>query len=106
MVGGDGVFDAPELRDWWDVARSALARLARSSSRIDLIDDGPVPAIAVRGANGIVPVATRHPFWRDEGPVVAPLIDAARQAFGPNMRWIDTFELSRRPFVVIARHMR
>lgn len=105
MIGGDGAFDSPELRDWHDTAHSALARLTRSSSRIDLIDDAPLPAIAVRGSNGSIPIVTRHPFWRDNGPVVAPLVDAARQAFGPNLRWIDSFELARRPFAVIARHV-
>jgi hypothetical protein len=106
MIGGDGAFDAPELRDWWDVARAALARLARSSSRIELIEDGPLPAISVRGASGTVPIVTRHPFWREDGRAVVPLIDSARRAFGPGLRWIDSFELSRRPFAVIARHMR
>jgi len=106
MIGADGAFDAPELRDWWEVAHAALARLARSSSRIELIEDGPLPAIAVRGSDGVVPIVTRHPFWREDGPAVAPLIEEARQVHGRRLRWIDSFELSRRPFAVIARHMR
>lgn len=105
MIGGDGIFDAPELRDWRDVARSALERLARSSSRIDLIEGGPLPAVGVRGPNGTVPIVTKHPFWRDEGSTTVPLMETARQAFGTNLRWIDSFELARRPFSVIARHM-
>lgn len=102
-IGGDGNFSAPELTDWRDVATEALERFAHSSSRVSLIEDGPLPAIAVNHARGRRLVAVRHPLWRDTAGLTPPVVDRALQAFGSDTRWVDSFELSRRPFAAIAR---
>lgn len=105
QIGGDGDFSAPELADWHEVAEEALSRVARSSARIELITGGPLPAIAVSHAGGSRVIAVRHPLWRDDEGAVATVIEQARQRFGGETRWIDSFELSRRPFVAIAGHL-
>ena len=103
LLGGDGDFSAPELSDWRDVANEALSRIAHSSARISLVDDGPLPAIAVTHVGGSRLIAVRHPLWRDDEDATPDIMTRARAAFGVDTRWIDSFELSRRPFVVIAR---
>lgn len=103
MIGGDGDFSDPELADWREVVTEALARVAKSSSQIQLIEGNALPAIAVNHSNGRRIIVVRHPLWRDDTNTSAPLIDQARGAFGASARWIDSFELSRRPFVAISR---
>ena len=102
-IGGDGDFTAPELTDWKDVASEALSRVAHSSARISLIEDGPLPAIAVSHPGGSRLITVRHPLWRDDEAGAPDVISQARASFGPDMRWIDSFELSRRPFAAITR---
>ncbi len=103
LIGGDGDFSAPELTDWRDVVTEALSRVARSSAQIELIAGDALPAIAVNHAGGRRVIVVRHPLWRDDAAATAPLIERARASFGGEARWIDSFELSRRPFVAIAR---
>jgi hypothetical protein len=103
MIGGDGDFSNPELIDWRDVVNEALNRVAHSSARITLIEGGPLPAISISNAGGSRVIAVRHPLWRDDASATPAVIREARQLFGNDTRWIDSFELSRRPFVAIAR---
>ncbi|CUS45762.1 MAG: DEAD/DEAH box helicase [Pseudomonadota bacterium] len=104
-LGGDGDFSAPELRDWRAGALEALGRVARSGD-MEVVSDGPVPALRVRGPAQPLVVQVHHPMWRIEGPDVPPLIDDAVARFGPGGRWIDSFELARRPFVAISNLVR
>lgn len=103
QIGGDGDFSAPELADWRAVAEEALSRVAHSSARINLIANGPLPAIAVDQPGGRRVIAVRHPLWRDTADASPLVVEQARRTFGAETRWIDSFELSRRPFAVIAR---
>jgi len=103
LIGGDGDFSAPELMDWREVVTEALSRVARSSAQIELISGDALPAITVNHAGGRRVIVVRHPLWRDDAATTAPLIERARASFGDAARWIDSFELSRRPFVAIAR---
>ena len=103
QIGGDGDFSAPELADWRAVAEEALSRLAHSSARINLIANGPLPAIAVDHPGGRRVIAVRHPLWRDTAGASPLVVEQARRTFGAETSWIDSFELSRRPFVAIAR---
>lgn len=103
MIGGDGDFSAPELNDWRDVVVEALSRVARSSASIELLRDGPLPAIAVTTAVGRRVIVVRHPLWRRDGPHMPPIVENALATFGAGVCWIDSFELSRRPFFVIAQ---
>lgn len=103
QIGGDGDFSAPELTDWREVSEEALSRVAHSSARINLVGNGPLPAIAVDHPGGRRVIAVRHPLWRDEAGTTPLVVEQARQLFGRETRWIDSFELSRRPFVAIAR---
>lgn len=102
-IGGDGDFSAPELNDWKDVANEALGRFAHSSTRVKLIEDGPLPAIVVNHTGGRRLIAVRHPLWRDDAVAKVSVVNQALKEFGSETRWIDSFELSRRPFAAIAR---
>ena len=102
LAGGDGDFSTSELADWRDLTRDALIRVARGSRHVTPIDDGPLPAARVSTACGEVTIVVHHPLWRVEGPDVAPLV-AQALAHHPDARWLDGFELARRPFVAISR---
>lgn len=103
QIGGDGDFTAPELNDWREVMEEALSRLAHSSNRINLIPNSPLPAISVDHVRSQRVIVVRHPLWRCEEGVAPLIVEQAHQMFGSEARWIDSFELSRRPFVAIAK---
>jgi DEAD/DEAH box helicase domain-containing protein len=102
VAGADGDFSAPELIDWRDLARDALARVVRGSSELDLVGEAPLPAVRLRRQIGDLLIAVRHPLWRQDG-VISPLMDQMWRLHGSGVRWIDSFELARRPFQAIAR---
>lgn len=106
LIGGDGDFSAPELTDWREVVTEALSRVARSSAQIDLIENEALPAISINHVGGRRVIVVRHPLWREDAASTPPLVETARSSFGTAARWIDSFELSRRPFVAIARLVR
>lgn len=101
-VGADGDFSAPELVDWRAMAEDALERVARGSGDLDVISGGPLPALRLRRQGGNAVIAIHHPLWRMEG-VISPLVSEVHDSYSGPVRWIDSFELSRRPFRAISR---
>lgn len=102
MAGGDGDFSAPELSDWKELSRSALRRFAMSSSSTRVVDD-ELPALSIDGKNGETTVLVRHPLWRIDGDALLPVVQRAYERHGHNVRWSDSFNLARRPFIELAR---
>lgn len=103
-VGGDGDFRTPELEDWETTSVGALERIARGTPEFSVLRGTPVPALEWRKAGRSIVVAVRHPLWCQEGDDVPPLVKTMRTAImGKELRWLDSFELSRRPFAMIAK---
>jgi len=98
-AGSDGRFEAPELLDWRSLVEGALVRVARGAKDLKVLHDAPLPAIQLRRPEGDLLIAVRHPLWRQ----ISPLMEAMRKEGGTAPLWIDSFELARRPFSVIAR---
>jgi len=103
-AGADGNFKYPELSDWRSVAIDAFSRVARGSKDLELITDRPVPAVRIRKPGTDVFIAVYHPLWRIED-VTSPLIAQMTASCSGALEWIDSFELSRRPFHAISRLM-
>lgn len=101
-AGADGDFSAPELIDWRAMAEDALERVARGSGDLDVLSGGPLPALRLRRTGGDAVIAIHHPLWRMEG-TVSPLLSRVQDLYAGPVRWIDSFELARRPFRAISR---
>lgn len=103
-VGGDGNFEKPELEDWEATAAGGLERIARGTPSFTVVPGMPVPALESRSSGRPVIVAVKHPLWRHDGDDAPALVDAMRAAVqGNELRWLDSFDLSRRPFVMISK---
>lgn len=100
-AGADGDFSAPELLDWRAMCDDALARVARGSADLEVLADGPLPALRLRRPGGGRVIAVHHPLWRVEG-TISPLIERMHDLH-PGVRLLDSFELSRRPLREISR---
>jgi hypothetical protein len=98
-AGSDGRFESPELLDWRSLVEDALVRVARGAKDLKVLYDAPLPAIQLSRPEGELMIAVRHPLWRQ----ISPLMEAMRRDGGTAPLWIDSFELARRPFSVIAR---
>ena len=101
-AGADGDFSAPELLDWRATAEDALERVARGSGDLEVINGAPLPALRFRRAGGDAVIAIHHPLWRMEG-TISPLVTRFLDGYPGPIRWIDSFELARRPFRAISR---
>jgi hypothetical protein len=73
--------------------------VARGAKDLKVLHDAPLPAIQLSRPEGDLLIAVRHPLWRQ----ISPLMEAMRKNSRTAPLWIDSFELSRRPFSVIAR---
>lgn len=101
-AGADGDFSAPELRDWHDLAISALKRVERGATDLTLISDSELPAVRRASPSGEIVIAVHHPLWRMDGEI-SPLMEKMRARHGAKLRWLDSFDLARRPFTRIAQ---
>ncbi|MBB3268551.1 hypothetical protein FHW79_006226 [Azospirillum sp. OGB3] len=99
-VGGDGRFDAPEMEDWRGIVEEGFRRVAHGSQQIEYVDGAPLPAIRVERTGGPLIIAARHPLWNEINP--PPIMLDMAVAMGSRLRWIDSFDLARRPFPVIS----
>lgn len=103
-VGGNGDFQKPELEDWEVMSVDALERIARGTSELTVIQGAPLPAVEWRKSGRSIVVAVKHPLWCQDGDDAPDLVKAMRAAIpGKEVRWLDSFELSRRPFAMIAK---
>ncbi|QUD86055.1 DEAD/DEAH box helicase [Phenylobacterium montanum] len=101
-AGANGDFSAPELVDWRLMAEDALARVARGSGDLEVINGAPLPALRLKRTGGDAVIAIHHPLWRIEG-TISPLVAQMHNEHRGPVRLIDSFELARRPFHAISR---
>jgi ATP-dependent helicase YprA (DUF1998 family) len=101
-AGADGDFSAPELTDWRDLAVSAMRRVERGATDLNFMPEAELPALRRSNSSGDLIIAVRHPLWRTED-ASSPLILKMIAKYGSQLRWIDSFDLARRPFSKITR---
>ena len=91
--GLDGTFDAPELNEWLETARSLRDTFCRSFRQCSAEDFGVLPGFEV-GTRKIIII---HPLWDQTRPqgVLAEAI-ALLQPDSP-VQYLDTFNILRRP---------
>lgn len=102
-AGADGVFSVPELSDWPSHSRDALVRVSRGMQDLEVVRTAELPVLRRHSRSGPITMAIVHPFWRLEGPRVSPIVQRTRAEHGKNLKWIDSFELMRRPFAAITK---
>jgi DEAD/DEAH box helicase domain-containing protein len=102
-AGADGHFKTPEMEDWLAMSANAFQRVARGSRYMEFIPNVPLPAAKVRRSGSEVVIAARHPLWSDGAGIMAPIINNMIETVGENLRWINSFDLARRPFPIIAK---
>jgi DEAD/DEAH box helicase domain-containing protein len=95
--GINGNFDAPELDDWIDTARSLRDAFVVSFAAASAREFASLPGLSVGGRNVVV----IHPLWNRQQP--EGLLAAAKEAAGPSTAYIDTFNLLRRMSWVYQR---
>jgi ATP-dependent helicase YprA (DUF1998 family) len=88
--GIDHNFNAPELLDWMDTARSLRDAFVASFSACTACEFNELPGLSVGGRNVII----IHPLWHRQHP--DGILASARAAAGPSAAFIDTFNLLRR----------
>lgn len=96
-AGSDGDFGAVELQDWHRQNTAAFTRAARGSSTLEPMTGEVLPALRFKRPGGEVVIAAHHPLWRLED-TASPLVAAMVARHGDALKWIDSFELARRPF--------
>lgn len=102
-AGGDGDFSTPELEDWEAMTVDSLERIARGAPEFNVLRGTPLPALEWRKNGRSVVIAVKHPLWKQDGADPPVLVGAMlNAAAGRKVKWLDSFELSRRPFSVIA----
>ncbi|MFC7477940.1 DEAD/DEAH box helicase [Dankookia sp. GCM10030260] len=103
-VGGDGGFQEPELEDWKATTIGGLERIARGTPEFTVLRGMPLPALEWRKGKRSVVVAVKHPLWLQDGEDAPALVKAMYATVtGKEIKWLDSFELSRRPFSMIAK---
>jgi DEAD/DEAH box helicase domain-containing protein len=102
-AGADGNFGAPELVDWRLHSEDALNRVTKGLRDLEVIRDAALPVIRRKRQGEDVFIGIIHPFWRERGQSISTLMDGVRTQFGSRVKWVDSFELARRPFLAIAR---
>lgn len=102
-AGADGMFSAPELSDWQSHALDAVVRVARGTQDLEVVRTNQLPILRRHSRSGDLTMAIVHPFWRLDGPTIPPIVQRARAKYGKKLKWIDSFELVRRPFAAIAK---
>ena len=91
LCGLDGDFSTPELRSWKDSAKRQALNFA-TSFNYEYQNNGPLPWLK-KGEKNVIIV---HPFW-DLNQKEGILADAVVHCGDPNAKFIDTFNLLRRP---------
>jgi len=103
VAGADGDFSTPELEDWEAMTGDSIERIARGTPEFSVLRGTPLPALEWRKSGRSVVIAVKHPLWRQDGADAPALVRAMRSAaLGREVKWLDSFELSRRPFSMIA----
>jgi len=91
LCGLDGDFSTPELRSWKDSAKRQALNFAISFN-YEYQNNGSLPWLK-KGEKNVIIV---HPFW-DLNQKEGILADAVVHCGDPNAKFIDTFNLLRRP---------
>ena len=90
QCGIDGQFTEPELADWKDLAVKVRNSFA-SQFNYNPVTYGELPGFDT----GSMKIIICHPLWNLQNP--KGILKEAVAAAGDNIRFLDTFNLLRRP---------
>jgi hypothetical protein len=100
-AGSDGMFTAPELEDWSDLANAQAERIAGNFQGVEhesiVVGGITVPVLRTPRRHFLI----IHPFWNVESPGEGTWLqevvrEATVKANGATLSWVDTFNLHRR----------
>lgn len=92
LCGLDGKFNTPELSSWLQDAEKAAGEFAKDFE-CKKSQYGKLPGIELSSTEKVIIV---HPLWRTDRHKRGILADATAAA-GGDAKFIDTFDLARRP---------
>jgi hypothetical protein len=93
LCGLDGDFSMPELNNWMDTARSLRDMFCQSFTQCTAQNFGPLPGFEV----GTQRVIIIHPLWDQSRPTGYLAEAVATFEVDAQIRYLDTFNILRRP---------
>lgn len=93
LCGLDGEFSMPELNNWMDTARSLRDMFCQSFTQCTAQNFGPLPGFEV-GTRRVIII---HPLWDQSRPTGYLAEAVATFEVDAQIRYLDTFNILRRP---------